>query len=360
MEFEDILYEVRNGVAWITINRPEKMNAFRGQHLRRADPGAESRRLRQRASAPSCWPAPATGPSAPAATSRAHDGNYDGRGTIGLPIEELQSLIRDVPKPVIARVQGYRHRRRQRAVHHLRPHHRLREGHLRPGRPEDGLGRSGLRHRLPGARGRREEGARDLVPVPALHRRRRRWPWAWATSCVPHDQLDAEVAKWCEEIMEKSPTALAIAKRSFNADTENIRGIGGLGMQALKLYYDTEESRKASPPSARSASPTSASTRSKALAACRPLRLGTTARGTPARNSPTVILSTKSRPSHDPRPGNPEYPARLRLPLRAGAAGAGRGRGRRDRRRFPPTSSPRCASWACSACRSPRNTAASA
>ena len=47
----------------------------------------------------------------------AHDGNYDGRGTIGLPIEELQSLIRDVPKPVIARVPGLRHRRRQRAGH---------------------------------------------------------------------------------------------------------------------------------------------------------------------------------------------------------------------------------------------------
>ena len=45
----------------------------------------------------------------------AHDGNYDGRGTIGLPMEELHAAIRDVPKPVIARVQGLRHRRRQRA-----------------------------------------------------------------------------------------------------------------------------------------------------------------------------------------------------------------------------------------------------
>ena len=37
----------------------------------------------------------------------AHDGQYDGRGTIGLPMEELHTVIRDVPKPVIARVQGY-------------------------------------------------------------------------------------------------------------------------------------------------------------------------------------------------------------------------------------------------------------
>jgi 2-ketocyclohexanecarboxyl-CoA hydrolase len=61
---------------------------------------------------------------------------------------------------------------------------------------------------------------------------------------VPHEALDAEVAKWCEELIDKSPTALAIAKRSFNADSENIRGIGALGMQALALYYQTEESKE--------------------------------------------------------------------------------------------------------------------
>lgn len=61
---------------------------------------------------------------------------------------------------------------------------------------------------------------------------------------VPHEQLDAEVDRWCAELMEKSPTALAIAKRSFNADTESIRGIASLGMQALSLYYDTDESRE--------------------------------------------------------------------------------------------------------------------
>ena len=61
---------------------------------------------------------------------------------------------------------------------------------------------------------------------------------------VPDDQLDAEVDAWCREIMERSPTAIAIAKRSFNADTDSIVGIGGLGLQALKLYYDTEESKE--------------------------------------------------------------------------------------------------------------------
>src|SRR6202049_2410562 len=61
---------------------------------------------------------------------------------------------------------------------------------------------------------------------------------------VPHDQLDAEGARWCAEIVERSPTAIAIAKRSFNADSDSIRGIGAMGMQTLKLYYDSEESRE--------------------------------------------------------------------------------------------------------------------
>ena len=65
-----------------------------------------------------------------------------------------------------------------------------------------------------------------------------------ANVCVPHDQLDAEVQKWGEELCERSPTAIAIAKRSFNMDTAHQAGIAGMGMYALKLYYDTDESRE--------------------------------------------------------------------------------------------------------------------
>ena len=106
MTYEDILFDVKDGVATVTINRPQVMNAFRGQTceelihaLNRAGwdksigvivlAGAGDRAF-------------CTG-----GDQSAHDGQYDGRGMIGLPVEELQSLIRDVPKPVIARVQGY-------------------------------------------------------------------------------------------------------------------------------------------------------------------------------------------------------------------------------------------------------------
>jgi len=65
-----------------------------------------------------------------------------------------------------------------------------------------------------------------------------------ANAVVPDRDLDAEVARWCADLMDKSPTALAIAKRSFNIDTDHIKGIGAMGFEALKLYYGTEESKE--------------------------------------------------------------------------------------------------------------------
>jgi hypothetical protein len=55
-----------------------------------------------------------------------------------------------------------------------------------------------------------------------------------ANICVPHDQLDATVQAWAEEICERSPTAIAIAKRSFNMDTAHQAGIGGMGMGGVQ------------------------------------------------------------------------------------------------------------------------------
>jgi len=61
---------------------------------------------------------------------------------------------------------------------------------------------------------------------------------------VAAESLNDEVEKWCEEIAALSPTAISIAKRSFNMDSESIRGISAFGMQALSLFYDTEESKE--------------------------------------------------------------------------------------------------------------------
>ena len=106
MEYQDILYTEADGVATITIDRPEKMNAFRGQTceelihaFNRAGWNKDIGVIVLTGAGDRAF---CTG-----GDQSAHEGPYDGRGTIGLPVEELQSVIRDVPKPVIARVQGY-------------------------------------------------------------------------------------------------------------------------------------------------------------------------------------------------------------------------------------------------------------
>jgi len=61
---------------------------------------------------------------------------------------------------------------------------------------------------------------------------------------VPATELDAAVKVWTDTLAERSPTALALAKRSFNADSENIRGISMASLYSVKLFYETEESKE--------------------------------------------------------------------------------------------------------------------
>jgi 2-ketocyclohexanecarboxyl-CoA hydrolase len=242
MQYEDILYAAADGIARITINRPQVMNAFRGKTceelihaLNRAgwDKGVGVIVLAGAGDRAFC-----TG-----GDQSAHSGQYDGRGMIGLPIEELQSLIRDVPKPVIARVQGY-------AIgggnvlatlcDFTIASEKASFGQVGPkvGSVDPGFGTAYL------ARVVGEKKAREIWYLCRRYSATEALAMGLVNAVVPHDQLDAEVAKWCAEIMERSPTAIAIAKRSFNADTENIRGIGGMGMQALSMYYESEESKE--------------------------------------------------------------------------------------------------------------------
>jgi 2-ketocyclohexanecarboxyl-CoA hydrolase len=106
MSYQDILYEERDQIAYISINRPDVMNAFRGQTVE------EMLHAMMKAGWDKNIAAIVLGGTGDRAfctggDQSAHSGQYDGRGTAGLPIEELHSAIRDVPKPVIARVQGY-------------------------------------------------------------------------------------------------------------------------------------------------------------------------------------------------------------------------------------------------------------
>lgn len=241
--YEDILYNERaDGVAFITINRPDRYNAFRGKTVEELI-DAFQRAGWNRDIGVIVLGGAGDKSFCTGGDQGAHDGQYDGRGTIGLPIEELQTLIRDVPKPVIARVQGF-------AIGGGNvlatlcdltiASERAQFGQVGPkvGSVDPGFGTAYL------ARVVGEKKAREIWYMCRRYTAVEAERMGLVNCVVPHDELDAEVDRWCAEIMEKSPTAISIAKRSFNADSENIRGIGSLGMQALSLYYDTEESKE--------------------------------------------------------------------------------------------------------------------
>lgn len=238
--YTDILYEECDGTATITINRPQVYNAFRSQTchelldaLRRA---GWSRSVGVIVLAGAGDKAFCTGGD----QSSHGEAGYGGQGAIGLPIDLVQSAIRDVPQPVIARVQGYAIGggnvlatlcdftiASERAVF----------GQVGPrvGSVDPGFGTAYLA-RIVG-----EKRAREIWYLCRRYTAQQAYEMGLVNVVVPHEQLDAEVARWCAEILGHSPTAIAIAKRSFNADTEHIRGIGGLGFEALALYYQTPE-----------------------------------------------------------------------------------------------------------------------
>lgn len=240
--FEDVIYQVRARAAWIIINRPKVYNAFRGRtleeliqafHLAANDKGVSSIVLTGAGEKAFC-----TG-----GDQSAHDGQYDGRGVVGLPIDELQGLIRDVPKPVIARVNGF-------AIGGGNVLATLCDltiaadtaqfGQVGPkvGSVDAGWGTAFL------ARHVGDKKAREMWFINDRYTAAEAQQMGLVNKVVPAADLDAAVNDWTDKLAERSPTALALAKRSFNADSDNIRGISNLSLHAVKLYYDTEESKE--------------------------------------------------------------------------------------------------------------------
>ncbi|MBL6635773.1 MAG: 2-ketocyclohexanecarboxyl-CoA hydrolase [Actinomycetota bacterium] len=242
MDYTDITFDIRNHVAYITINRPEVMNAFRGRTCDELIHALHSAGYNNDVGAIVLAGAGdrafCTG-----GDQSVHDAQYDGRGTIGLPVEELHTAIRDVPVPVIARVQGY-------AIGGGNVLATICDfticsesaifGQVGPkmGSVDPGFGTAYL-SRVVG-----EKKAREIWYLCRRYSGKEAEAMGLANICVPNEDLDATVAEWAEEICERSPTAIAIAKRSFNMDTAHQAGIAGMGMYALKLYYDTEESKE--------------------------------------------------------------------------------------------------------------------
>ena len=226
MEFTDIIYQEADGVATITINRPKVYNAFNANTVEELI----------KAFGLAGWNKDigvvvltGAGDKAFCTGGDQSGDGYNGRGTVGLPIEELQSIIRDIPKPVIARVNGYA----------------IGGGNVLVTICDLAIASETAIFGQVGPKvGSVDPGFGTAYLARIIGEKRAREVWYMCRRYSAKEALDAETKKWCDEILEKSPTAIALAKRSFNIDTENIRGIGAFAMQALALYYDTDESKE--------------------------------------------------------------------------------------------------------------------
>lgn len=241
--YEDVLYEVRDAIATITVNRPKAMNAYRTLTYTEVTDALLRAGWDKSIAAIVLTGAGDRAFGVGGDTTEKKADRKSGYGAVGVPVEHLQSTIRDVPKPVIAKVRGYAIGggnviaticdmtiAAQSAVF----------GQVGPkiGSVDPGFGTAYLA-RIVG-----EKRAREIWYMCRRYTAQEAYEMGLVNKVVPDDELDAEVDRWCEELKLRSPTALAIAKRSFNADSENIRGIASLGFQAVALYYDTDEAKE--------------------------------------------------------------------------------------------------------------------
>ena len=242
MPYTDVLYEKKNGVAWITINRPEVRNAFRTTTVAELTDAFVDARWD-----PSIGVVVLTGAGDKAFCS---GGDQKERGQGGyaagaasqrpMDVEALHNAIRQIPKPVIAMVNGF-------AVGGGHVLHVLCDLSIaadnaifgqtgpRVGSVDAGHG-TGFLARVVG-----EKKAREIWYLCRQYSAQDALAMGLVNKVVPLKDLRAEVEKWCAELLEKSPTALALAKQSFNIDSEQRAGVAQLAGTALRLYYQTDE-----------------------------------------------------------------------------------------------------------------------
>ncbi|MCB1875483.1 MAG: 1,4-dihydroxy-2-naphthoyl-CoA synthase [Chromatiales bacterium] len=242
--FSDILYEHLDGIAKITINRPERRNAFRPEtvkqlidafHLAHHDPCVGVIILTGAGDKAFC--------SGGDQKIRGEEGYRDEQGVQHLNVLDLQMQIRRLPKPVVAMVAGYAigggH------VLHLicdlsiaADNARFGQTGPRVGSFDAGLG-AGLLARTVGMKKAKEIWflCRQYDATQALD-------MGLVNTVVPLDRLEEETIAWCREMLRLSPTALRMLKAAFNADTDGLAGIQELAGNATSLYYTTPEAQE--------------------------------------------------------------------------------------------------------------------
>ena len=243
-DYSDILYEKAEGIAKITINRPEVRNAFRPQTVAQMIEALDDARDDE-----SIGVIILTGAGDKAFCSggdqkiRGDAGYKDDKGVHRLNVLDFQRQIRTCPKPVIAMVAGY-------AIGGGHVLHVVCDltiaadnaifGQTGPkvGSFDGGFGASYLA-RLVG-----QKKAREIWYLCRQYNAQEALDMGLVNTVVPLAKLEEETVTWCREILEKSPLALRCLKSALNADCDGQSGLQELAGNATLLYYMTEEAQE--------------------------------------------------------------------------------------------------------------------
>ena len=248
-DYEDIIYETAEGIARITINRPERRNAFRPQTLFELSDAFERARDDIEVGVIVLTGA---GPDAFCSGGdqkiRGNDG-YMGdddvarRGVGRLNVLDLQVQIRRLPKPVIAQIAGYAigggH------ILHLVCDLSLAADNARFGQTgpkvgsfDGGYGSSLLANSIGLKR------AKEVWFLCRQYDAAQALDWGLVNAVVPLDELEAETVAWCRQILTLSPLALRMLKAGFNAAEDGLAGVQQLAGDATMLFYMSEEGQE--------------------------------------------------------------------------------------------------------------------
>jgi len=243
-ELTDVRYEEQDGLAWITIDRPQRLNAFTAHTV------DELIHCFKRA-----WAAPDVGVVAITGAGerafcvggdqkqREQSGDYGPSETGLFEIEGLHRVIRDIPKPVIAAVNGL-------AIgggHVLHvicdlsvaaEHARFGQAGPRVGSFDAGFG-TGYLARIVG-----EKRAREIWFLCRQYDATEAERWGLVNRVVPAGELRDEVRRYAREILALSPTALRFLKQSFNIDSEQLAAQAALAFSGLHQFVDSPEAQE--------------------------------------------------------------------------------------------------------------------
>jgi dihydroxynaphthoic acid synthetase len=246
MEFREIIYEKDAGIARVVINRPKRYNAFTAltceeMFLAFRDAWADK----------TVGVVVLTGSGDKAfctgGDQKTKDDEGYGQGEAEFEFLDIYgqvlSLIRSIPKPVIAAVNGYAIG----AGHVLHivcdltiasDNARFGQAGPRVGSFDAGFGTIYL-SRIVG-----EKKAREIWYMCRQYSAAEALEMGLVNKVVAQSELGREVQTWARELLQKAPTSLACLKASFNADTDHVAGITAMARHAVSLYYHTEESHE--------------------------------------------------------------------------------------------------------------------